>query len=67
MAESTQSTMDGISRTEPNFKTTEVTWTEQPDDGLQLYHRQVLDELPGAAFAAATLVWIISSFGRLAW
>jgi hypothetical protein len=45
---------------------TETTEREQPQDGVRMYQSMVLDELPGAAFAAITLVWIFASFGKLA-
>lgn len=35
--------------------------------GYRLYLNRVLDELPGAVFAAMTLMWIITSFGGLVW
>jgi hypothetical protein len=44
--------------------------THMPDNvdkGTPLHQRAFLDELPGAAFAAMTLVWIFASFNKLAW
>jgi hypothetical protein len=44
--------------------------THMPDNvdkGTQLHQRAFLDELPGAAFAAMTLVWIFASFNKLTW
>lgn len=37
------------------------------DNGTRLHQRAFLDELPGAAFAAMTLVWILASFNKLTW
>jgi len=41
--------------------------TAEPGEGLRLARGRFLDELPGAAFAAITLVWIVSSFAGLMW
>jgi len=38
-----------------------------PDEGVRLAQGRFLDELPGAAFAAITLVWVVSSFAGLIW
>lgn len=38
-----------------------------PDEGVRLAQGRFLDELPGAAFAAITLVWVVSSFAGLMW
>ena len=35
--------------------------------GLSMARGRFLDELPGAAFAAITLVWVVSSFAGLVW
>jgi hypothetical protein len=40
---------------------------EATREGFRLHQSQILDELPGAAFAAMTLVWIFTSFGKLIW
>jgi hypothetical protein len=39
--------------------------SEPGGEGVRTYQGMILDELPGAAFAAATLLWIVSSFARL--
>jgi hypothetical protein len=39
----------------------------QPEEGVRFAQGRFLDELPGAAFAAITLVWIVSSLGGLIW
>ena len=36
-------------------------------EGVRLAQSRFLDELPGAAFAAVTLIWVISSFAGLMW
>jgi hypothetical protein len=61
MAMSTETTMIPTStaseRVEPK--------TERIGAGLSFYRGRILDQLPGAVFAAVTLVWILASFGRL--
>jgi hypothetical protein len=37
----------------------------EPNEGLRLAQGRFLDELPGAAFAAITLVWIVTSLAGL--
>jgi hypothetical protein len=41
--------------------------TADPDEGVRLAQGRFLDELPGAAFAAITLIWIVSSLAGLMW
>jgi hypothetical protein len=67
MANPMQTTMDQEQQTTLMVEPLQTSETEQPGEGVHLYHNQILDELPGAAFAAATLVWVITSFGRLIW
>jgi hypothetical protein len=59
--------MSEIAERETLETTREATETNEVGEGLRLAQGRFLDELPGAAFAAATLVWVISSFGRLIW
>jgi hypothetical protein len=37
------------------------------NEGLRLAQSNFLDELPGAAFAVITLVWVVLSFAHLIW
>ena len=67
MANPTQMTMDRDQQLIPMAEGAATFRTEEPDEGVRLYHNQILDQLPGAIFAAATLVWVISSFARLIW
>ena len=39
--------------------------TAESCEGRQMMQGRLLDELPGALFAAITLVWIVCSFMRL--
>jgi len=39
----------------------------EPAEGARMAQSRFLDELPGAAFGAVTLVWIILSFAHLIW
>ena len=36
-------------------------------EGTRMAHDCALSELPGAVFAAITLVWVISCFAHLLW
>ncbi len=48
----------------------DVSETHMPDnvdEGVRVHQRAILDELPGAAFAAMTLLWIFASFNKLIW
>ncbi|MFZ0246983.1 hypothetical protein [Candidatus Binatus sp.] len=48
----------------------DVSETHMPDnidEGVRMHQRAVLDELPGVAFAAMTLLWIFASFNKLIW
>lgn len=45
----------------------EAVEVKRPDEGVRFYQGRFLDELPGAAFVAITLVWIISTFAHLVW
>ena len=44
-----------------------VELTTEPDEGVCFAQGRFLDELPGAAFAGITLVWIVSSLAGLMW
>jgi hypothetical protein len=44
-----------------------VALAAEPDEGVRFAQSRFLDELPGAAFAAITLVWIVSSLAGLVW
>ena len=37
------------------------------DEGKRLAQGRFLDELPGAAFAIITLIWVVSMFAGLIW
>ena len=63
MANTNQEMVAEVSRT----ATREIVNPAAPEEGKRLYQGRVLDELPGAACAAMTLVWIFSSFGKLIW
>jgi hypothetical protein len=63
MTNTNQEMVAEVSRT----ATQEIVNPAMPDEGKRLYQGRMLDELPGAAFAAMTLVWIFSSFGKLIW
>lgn len=39
----------------------------EPGEGVRLARGRFLDELPGIAFAAITLFWIVSMFAGLTW
>ncbi len=39
----------------------------ETSDGARFSQGRFLDELPGAAFVAITLIWIITSFVHLIW
>jgi len=45
----------------------EATTVNELGEGLSTARGRFLDELPGAAFAAITLVWVVSSFAGLVW
>jgi hypothetical protein len=49
------------------LETTRAAEVEQTGDGMRLAQGRFLDELPGAAFAAVTLIWVIGSFAGLMW
>lgn len=40
---------------------------QQTGDGTRFHQNRILDELPGLAFAAITLVWVITCFAGLIW
>ena len=63
MADTNQQARAAISLAE----TYQTAKPESADEGLPLYQGVILDELPGAAFAAVTLVWIFASFSKLIW
>lgn len=65
MANTSKMVMEPIPQTARISQTAEHDQPEQPSEGVRLYQGRVLDELPGAAFAAVTLLWIITSFARL--
>jgi hypothetical protein len=58
--------MEPVSQTATIGETAEKGQAEHPSEGVRLYQSLMLDELPGAVFAAVTLGWIITSFGHLA-
>lgn len=64
MDNSTQVTMDRIGHAEGLVGTSDK---KQPTEGVTFYHGRMLDELPGAASAAITVVWLVSSFAGLMW
>ena len=41
--------------------------TQEVGECVQRARSRFLDELPGAAFAGVTLLWIVSSFAGLIW
>lgn len=41
--------------------------TAGTDEGKRLAQGRFLDELPGAAFAIITLIWVVSMLARLIW
>ena len=47
--------------------TREAAEVKETGDGIRLAQGRFLDELPGAAFAAVTLIWVIGSFAGLMW
>jgi hypothetical protein len=60
--------MSEIAKRETLETTREATaTTRETGDGVRLAQGRFLDELPGAAFAAVTLFWIIASFAGLIW
>ncbi|HKN01313.1 MAG TPA: hypothetical protein VJX23_12420 [Candidatus Binataceae bacterium] len=44
-----------------------VELTAQTGEGVRFAQSRFLDELPGAAFAGITLLWIVSSLAGLMW
>jgi hypothetical protein len=64
MASSTEVAMERTAYAEGLVRARDI---QQPGDGLRFCHGRILDELPGAVFAAVTLVWIVSSFAHLIW
>jgi hypothetical protein len=64
MANTTEQVITGISQADA---VREATQTDEAGEGYRLYMGRVLDELPGVVFAAMTLVWIFTSFGKLIW
>lgn len=60
--------MSEIAKRETLETTREATGTRaETGEGVRLAQGRFLDELPGAAFAAVTLVWVIGSFAGLFW
>jgi hypothetical protein len=60
--------MSEIVKRETLETTREATQTRaETGDGVRLAQGRFLDELPGAAFAAVTLIWVICSFAGLFW
>jgi hypothetical protein len=57
------------------YETRQGTWAQfgeasraaEPCEGLRIAQGHFLDELPGAVFAAITLIWIVASFAGLEW
>jgi len=41
--------------------------TTEKGEGMRLAQGRFLDELPGVAFVAITLIWVIGSFAGLMW
>jgi len=64
MGSTNQMALESAAQIKP-VETVEPGLNQVSNDGVGFYHRRMLDELPGAAFAAVTLFWIISSFGHL--
>ena len=62
MANTTEHAIAGVAQTTVHEAT-----DYQSHQGYRLYQSRMLDELPGAVFAAVTLVWIITSLGGLVW
>jgi hypothetical protein len=46
---------------------TQTKGSQQVGDCVRFSQGRFLDELPGAAFVAITLIWIIASFAHLTW
>jgi len=63
MADTNQKTRAEISLAE----TYQTTKPESADKEMRPYQGMILDELPGAVFAAMTLIWIFTSFSKLTW
>ena len=59
--------MSEIAKRETLETTREATDIKETGEGVRLAQGRFLDELPGAAFAAVTLIWVISSFAGLIW
>lgn len=62
MENTTQSVM-----TRSDAQAIETPHRVEANEGLHYYQGRILDELPGAAFAVITLVWVISCFFKLVW
>jgi hypothetical protein len=52
---------------EKAFEVVRTETSQEVSDCSRFSQGRFLDELPGAAFAALTLVWVIASFARLIW
>jgi hypothetical protein len=57
------------------YETKQDTWAQfgavsrsaEDNEGVRLAQGRFLDELPGAVFAAITVIWIVASFAGLEW
>lgn len=57
------------------YETRQDTWAQfgavsrraEDSEGVRLAQGRFLDELPGAVFAAITVIWIVASFAGLDW
>ncbi len=67
MNSSNATTMDQVRAPQTVATDAESTQNRADIEGTRVYRSLLLDQLPGAAFAAVTLVWVISSFGHLIW
>lgn len=65
MANANEMVMEPVPQTATISETAEHGQAEHASEGVKFYQGRILDELPGAVFVAVTLVWIITSFGRL--
>lgn len=53
--------------TSQNVTTMDEVHRQEVGEGMRSYQSRILDELPGAAFAVVTLVWVITCFATLIW
>jgi hypothetical protein len=58
-------TMEPSPQTLTGAGASEKAESDEVTEGRQFYHGRLLDELPGAAFAAVTMIWFVSAISRL--